>query len=153
MGSNPTRVWAARNTGSGALSRRKTGRPKKDLVASEAPGQVAEAFPCGGRESPILPKNSERIPEMAKTRFRKGTKVISVFSSLVGGPYFEATRGVVTKTDKDAAYFEDEWGITFDKSTGKERENFFPGMCKFLVREDELDTHPKAKEIRKALEE
>jgi len=58
--------------------------------------------------------------------FKKGMKVVKMFYGLEG--YREATMGKVTKVSKGVAYFEDDSGVTFDAKTGRELENFFPGM-------------------------
>ena len=83
--------------------------------------------------------------------FKKGTKVICVFYSSFQGPYYEASEGVITKVKDGVAYFEDDWGITYNSKTGEELENFFPGMRKFLVKKSELNKHPDAKAIKQAL--
>jgi hypothetical protein len=60
--------------------------------------------------------------------FKKGMKVrktIYWHGKPIGEP---PTDGVVTKVAKGVAYFNDEWGITFDAETGKEVEGFFPGF-------------------------
>ena len=81
-------------------------------------------------------------------RFRKGMKVRRTFYGI--GGYTEVSEDVVdsvksgvVRTVKCAS------GITFDAKTGKEVENFFPGMHQEIVPLDELPKSEPKKSYKK----
>ena len=82
------------------------------------------------------------MPE--KARFKKDMKVRKTFYGI--GGYTEVDEDVVESVKNGVVRTRDcEWGITFDAKTGKELENFFPGMHKEIVPLDELKPTPKTK--------
>jgi len=82
-----------------------------------------------------------------KPRFRKGMKVKKTFFGI--GGYKEVDEDVVESVKNGVVRtVECENGITFDAETGKELENFFPGMHKEIVPLDEL-TKPSPKKLKK----
>lgn len=79
-----------------------------------------------------------------KSRFRKGMRVKKTFFGI--GGYREESEDVVTNVRNGVVRTEScENGITFDAVTGKELENFFPGMHMEIVPLDEPRTAPKGR--------
>lgn len=77
-----------------------------------------------------------------KPRFRKGMKVQKTFYGIDG--YTEVDDDVVESVKNGVVRTVGcENGTTFDAKTGKELENFFPGMHKEIVPLDELNSVPK----------
>lgn len=80
-------------------------------------------------------------------RFRKGMKVRKTFYGI--GGYTEVDEDIVESVKNGVVRtVECENGITFDAVTGKELENFFPGMHKEIVPLDELPK-PNSKKSKK----